>query len=140
MNREGVYRFLRSRGLRITPLKRRIVESFLEGGCCLSAGEVWASSGSPASFSSVYRCLTGLCEAGFLRPVNGPSGVVLYRRTRDFAPDHGHFRCRVCGLLAPVEEILPCVFIDAIEEKYGLSVQNWDFFLEGRCSLCSNRH
>jgi Fur family ferric uptake transcriptional regulator len=132
-----VFDYLRSRGLRITRLKEQIVQIFLDGGCGLSVTDVTGILRTEACVSSVYRCLAGLAEAGFLRHSLNSDGVVQYRCTSSFFPDHGHFHCEKCGGIIPVSSSLPDEFIKSIERSYGLTIENADLHLEGRCSRCS---
>ncbi len=136
--KEGMaYSFLRSSGLRMTPLKRKVVDLFLSGACGLSSGDVFAELEGNHDQSSVYRCLESLVKAGFLRHGLGRRGVVLYRCERKFFPDHGHFICRSCGETIPVENIFAANLIREIEINYGVKVNSVDFMLEGKCENCS---
>jgi len=133
------YTFLRKAGLRMTPLKRSIVDLFMSGGCRLSAAEVCRRTGCMNDRSTVYRCLRSLTDAGFLRHGLGSGGVVLYRCDRRFFPDHGHFRCGICGKTIPVENRSAGEFFREMESAYGVSIDSVDFMLEGKCAKCSKR-
>ncbi|HOP27584.1 MAG TPA: transcriptional repressor [Candidatus Sabulitectum sp.] len=137
MNEREAFEYLRLSGLRMTPLKRRIVRLFLSGGCGLSAGEVHSRFKGLYHQSSVFRCLKSLEEAGFLRPGLGSRGVVQYRCDRRFFPDHGHFLCRCCGDTIPLESALAGELVKGIEKVYGVEVSSIDFTLEGKCENCS---
>ena len=131
------YSHLRNSGLRMTPLKRKVVDLFLSGACGLSSGDVFAELGGNHDQSSVYRCLESLVKAGFLRHGLGKRGVVLYRCERTFFPDHGHFICRSCGETIPLENSFASDLIKEIESSYGVKVNSVDFMLEGKCENCS---
>lgn len=137
MRSTEVYSWLRQTGLRITPLKRMVVDIFLSGGCGLSAGEVFKKVSEFCDQSSVYRCLRSLTDAGFLRHSMGMRGVVLYRCERRFFPDHGHFHCHRCGETIPVESILADGFLKGLEQTCGITVDRFDFMAEGMCKKCS---
>ena len=136
MKTHAVYDYLRDSGMRITDLKRKVVTLFLSGGCGLSAGEVFQRVGEGYNRSSVYRCLGSLLDAGFLRHGNGKRGVVEYRCGRRFLPDHGHFHCRICGSVIPVDSSAAAKMIAGIEERYNVSIGTVDFTLEGKCGNC----
>jgi len=136
--REDVFDYLRGCGLRMTVLKRRIVQLFLDGGCGLSVSDITGSLTPRPSVSTVYRCLKSLTEAGFLRHNISCEGVVQYRCTGSFFPEHGHFHCEKCGGVIPVSSLVPEEFLKSIETTYGLKIQNADLHLEGRCSRCTN--
>lgn len=139
INRSETYGYLRNAGLRMTPLKKQIVELFLQGGCGLSMAEVSLALHDRYAPSSVYRCLRALTGAGFLRHSLNSEGVVQYRCTSPFFPDHGHFHCGRCGGVIPVRENLPAGFLKDIEKKYDLRIENTDLHLEGTCEKCSEQ-
>ena len=138
MKREDAYNFLRRSGLRMTKLKIEIVDLFLAGGCGLSVKGVMAGLPSSPDISTVYRSLSSLAEKGFLRHSVGPQGVVQYRCTSAFYPDHGHFCCLGCGGTMALGRQLPDTFLQLLETEYGVSVKSADFLLEGKCLKCRN--
>ena len=139
MNRNEIFRELRARGLRMTGLRMEIVEIFVSGGCGLSAREVRdAVSGEP-HISTVHRCLTSLENAGFLRRDRSFDGILRYRPSRAFYPDHGHFRCRNCGRVIPVNVSLPEEVLGELERKNHIRIGGADIFIEGTCNGCSIR-
>ena len=131
---------LREYGLRMTPLKREIVELFLGGACGVSLADVHRSLNTACNQSSVYRCLRSLAAADFLRHSIGRQGVVRYRCTEKYSVPHGHFRCSSCGGVLPVSVSgYSREFVKEIELKYGVLVENFDFVLEGRCPDCYSK-
>jgi Fe2+ or Zn2+ uptake regulation protein len=138
MDDEHAWSRLRDKGLRITPLKREIVGLFLSGACGLSAGEVLRQLSGTPHISSVHRCLRSLEQAGFLRPDRSEEGLLRYRCSSSFYPDHGHFRCRECGRRLPVEYSLPESFVRDMERSGGFKVAGSDLFLEGKCGRCTS--
>jgi Fe2+ or Zn2+ uptake regulation protein len=138
MNRERVWERLRGKGLRMTSIKKEVVQIFLDGGCGLSASDVLRRLSGNPHVSTVYRCLSALVEAGFLRPDRNDQGVLRYRCSSSFYPDHGHFKCQVCGRRQPVNYRLPDEFLRSIEKDFHLTIAGTDLFFEGKCSKCSN--
>ncbi len=138
MKRENAYNLLRRSGLRMTKLKKEIVDLFLEGGCGLSVKDVMAGIASSPDVSTVYRAVNSLTLKGFLRHSVGSEGVVQYRCTSTFYPDHGHFNCVKCGGTIAVRRKLPEDFLHVLEIEYGVSVKSVAFLLEGKCLKCRN--
>ncbi|MCK5037195.1 MAG: transcriptional repressor [Candidatus Sabulitectum sp.] len=138
MKREDAYNLLRRSGLRMTKLKIEIVDLFLEGGCGLSVKDVIARLASNPDVSTVYRAMSSLTLKGFLRHSVGSEGVVQYRCTSTFYPDHGHFNCVKCGGTIAVRRKLPEDFLHVLEVEYGVSVRSASFLLEGKCLKCRN--
>jgi len=136
VQKQKTHEYLRTTGLRMTILKSEIVDLFLEGSCGVSVNEVLANLRSKPNISSVYRCLEALEEKGFLRRGISPEGVVQYRCTSQFCPDHGHFSCTECGRILPVNKTLPDRFLKLIEQEYGVKIDYSDFLLEGKCINC----
>jgi Fe2+ or Zn2+ uptake regulation protein len=122
----------------MTGLKREIVDLFLGGACGLSVKGVMAHLPSSPAVSTVYRALSSLNKNGFLRYSVGPEGVVQYRCTSRYFPEHGHFCCTSCGGTIPVTRKLPEAFLDLLEQEYGVRVNSADFLLEGKCDKCRN--
>jgi Fur family ferric uptake transcriptional regulator len=136
VEKQEVYEYLRRAGLRMTSLKKAVVDLFLGGSCGISARDVLSSLGSIHDLSTVYRCLQTLAEKGFLRYSIGPEGVMQYRCTSLFYPDHGHFSCVCCGGTIHVNRILPEKFLKLVEEEYSVKIDSADYLLEGKCREC----
>lgn len=139
MDRSGVWNRLRNRGLRMTRLKKQVVGLFLNGGCGLSARDVLERLVCDTHISSVHRCLASLEKAGFLRPDRTGDGVVRWRCSRSFYPDHGHFTCGRCGRRFPVEYGLPEDFLRKVETAGNFRVAGSDLYLEGVCGECDSK-
>ncbi len=137
MDSAKIWSMLRGKGLRMTPLKKKIVELFLGGACGLSAADVKNSIGENPHISSVHRCLSSLEKAGFLRLDRNDDGVLRYRCSRTFYPDHGHFRCMDCGKRFPVRYTLPEDFVKKLEASGDFMVEGSDLLLEGKCCKCA---
>ena len=137
MNTSEIWIKLRNSGVRITPLKKQVVELFMRGACGLSAREVHDRLSCDPHISTVHRCLGSLEQIGFLRLERSFEGILRYRCSRSFYPDHGHFKCEMCGKRFPVSCKLPDEFIKMVENACSFQIVNSDFFLEGKCSKCS---
>ena len=137
MNVSGLLGKLRDSGLRITPLKKQVVKLFMGGACGLSARDVHDRLPGNPHISTVHRCLGSLKRIGFLRPDRSFEGILRYRCSRSFYPDHGHFKCEMCGEIFPVSCKLPDEFIKMVENTCSFQIVNSDFFLDGKCSKCA---
>jgi Fe2+ or Zn2+ uptake regulation protein len=139
MDTSLIWERLRNCGLRITPLKKQVVELFMNGACGLSASEIRNRLSCDPHISTVHRCVSSLVKVGFLRFDLNSEGILRYRCSRSFYPDHGHFRCHTCGKRFPVEFSIPEEFIDSVEKTFSFTIINSDFYLEGKCSICSKK-
>ena len=132
-----IWQKLREKGMRITPLKKQVIDLFISGACGLSARDVHDRLSTETHISTVHRCLSSLERAGFLRPDRNSEGILRYRCSRSFYPDHGHFKCAQCGRIFPVSRTLPEEFIRMVEKAGNFKIDSSDFFLEGTCRKCS---
>lgn len=139
MQYEDVWDTLRNNGLRITQLKKQVIRLFLEGACGLAAKDVLNSIPSSPHISTIHRCLSSLEAAGFLRRDRNSDGILKYRCSRTFYPDHGHFSCQECGKRIPVSISLPEEFLKEVERAGNFKIGNTDFFMEGKCVSCSEK-
>jgi Fe2+ or Zn2+ uptake regulation protein/O6-methylguanine-DNA--protein-cysteine methyltransferase len=95
-NKPDAGAFLRSRGLRVTPQRRAILDAFSNGAAeHLSADEIHARASAvipELGRGTVYAALAELTELGILAALGSPEPV---RYETNVAP-HQHFRCRLC--------------------------------------------
>ena len=127
---------LRRQGLRITPLKRRIIGLFEEGACGVSAGEVHGMLDAGSDLSAVYRCLASLEEAGFLRECMSGDGLRRYRLSGRWDDRHDHLSCARCGRVTRVPAEVSAPLRRKLEELYGFSIEHLDLRGEGVCPEC----
>ncbi len=127
---------LRRRGLRITPLKRQVVELFGGGACGVSAGEVHGMVRARSDLSAVYRCLSSLAEAGFLRESMSGDGLRRYRLSGRWDDHHDHLSCAVCGRTTRVPGEVSAPLRHRLEKTYGFRIEHLDLRGEGVCPDC----
>lgn len=120
----------------MTPLKRAVVGLFLQGACRLCASEVYDAIGSGHDLSSVYRCLTVLTEAGFLRVSRSADEVQRYRLAGSYDDGHDHFRCTRCGRTIRVDPVQRCSVRKKLERVYGFRIDSMDVHMDGICPGC----
>jgi Fe2+ or Zn2+ uptake regulation protein len=85
-------------------------------------------------FTTVYRALTRLRDAGLVAEINLPGAeCAVYEPT---APPHAHFRCIVCGRI----EDIPFTIADGISAQLasdsGLVIERTEVAFSGRCVEC----
>jgi Fur family ferric uptake transcriptional regulator len=91
--------FLRQKGLKQTGQREKILDIFLSNMKHVSADELHAMirrSDPRIGFSTVYRTLRLLTEAGLAREVNFGDGRARFERAFDKG-QHGHLICTNCG-------------------------------------------
>ncbi len=126
---------LRSRGLRVTPQRRAILDAFTHGPAeHLSADEVHARAAAAVpelGRGTVYAALAELTELGILSARGSPEPV---RYETNTAP-HQHFRCRLCLRLFDVDlEEPPTEALTA----GGYVVEHVTVSADGVCAECGD--
>lgn len=126
---------LRGRGLRVTPQRRAILESFVSGEDeHLSADEVHSRAAvvlPEIGRGTVYAALAELTEVGVLVARGSPEPVRYEMNTAA----HQHFRCRLCLRLFDVELPDPATSHLAAE---GFAVEHLTVTAEGVCRECAD--
>src|SRR3954447_12958254 len=124
---------LRTRGLRVTPQRRAILEAFSQRADeHLSADEVHARAAvvvPELSRGTVYSTLAELTELGLLAAIGSPEPV---RYETNTGP-HQHFRCRLCLRLFDVD--MPPPDTRALNAA-GFRVERVATSAEGVCTDC----
>ncbi|MEW1820371.1 Fur family transcriptional regulator [Arthrobacter sp. NPDC080031] len=95
--------------------------------------------GTPMGLSTVYRNLTGLCEAGVADVLRSPDGTALYHTCHSPQGIHHHLVCRSCGRTVELEltEADAALRTAAAERGFVQADPAWDVF--GLCAACSTQ-
>lgn len=127
---------LRGRGLRLTPLKRAVLETFQSGDCALTADEIGARVGVGIDRSPLYRCLASLEDAGILTHFYGADGARRYDPADEFGIHHHHLVCLNCSGVTRVEGCALGREIAAEATALGYEVREHEVVLKGLCPAC----
>ena len=121
--------------IRDTSQRKAIRQVLTEANRPLTPQEVLddAQSQVPGlGIATVYRTVTGLCEAGFLTTVELPGEPARFELSAK--KHHHHFSCRACGRVfelegcpADLKRLLP----------RGFSMEDHDVVLYGACRECN---
>jgi Fur family ferric uptake transcriptional regulator len=136
--REILIDFLRQRGLKQTGQREKILEIFLSNVKHISADELHAvirKSDPRIGFSTVYRTLRLLTEAGLAKEVNFGDGRARFERAFDKG-QHGHLICNNCG---KTEEFVIGTIDKAIRKvssSVGFKPQGQRLEVYGLCKKC----
>lgn len=141
MTPETYIKLLRSRGHRVTPKVRAVLDLFLERGSVLGPFEVrdrlqkrFKGIGLP----TVYRILEGLANCGILLAAPNEERQLRYFICRGMeAGHHHHFICLKCG---KVEEVNLCLMEEVeryVKRRLKARVLNHSLQIEGLCAKCA---
>lgn len=124
----------RSRGLKMTPQRRMIVEYLQTATHHPTAEEILTAVNRKfpmASRATVYNTLNWLKEAGMVREVYEGGSI----RFDPNAGHHHHFVCRGCGRVEDVEcELIGTPQVSALPGRQ--KVEQVEVTLRGLCAAC----
>jgi Fur family ferric uptake transcriptional regulator len=125
---------LRSRGYRVTPQRRLVLEAVGALGHA-TPDEVHARvAGSGMNLSTVYRTLELLEQLGMVTHTHLGHGAATYHAATEAA--HVHLVCRSCGAVAETSPALVADAIESIAEAHGFAVDVHHMAIFGLCSSC----
>ncbi len=133
--------FIRSRGLRQTPEREKIVAEIFRKREHFDVDELFLrllAQGKKISKASIYRTLPLLVDCGLIREVNFVDGHWHYEQIYG-QPHHCHLRCLSCGSIEEFEEPL----LEAVEGKlshsFGYQITNHVLEVQGYCPRCQEQ-
>ena len=132
---------LRRRGLRVTEPRRSILELAWSTHRHFTAEDLfrWARErDARASRATVYRTLALMVEGGFLAPLDGGRGQMLYEHILGHH-HHDHMICLECGRIIEFR----CDAIEKLQEeqarKHRFQLAGHSLTLEGYCAGCTRQ-
>jgi Fur family zinc uptake transcriptional regulator len=130
----------RTRGVRLTPLRRRVLELVWSGHKPLGAYEildVLRAERSGAAPPTVYRALDFLREHGLVHRIESRNSFVGC--ADPVTPHAGQFLiCRSCGLAAELNDQAIDAAIRKSAAKAGFAIGRRTVEIEGVCPNCRN--
>jgi Fur family ferric uptake transcriptional regulator len=131
--------FLRSRGMRNTVPRRRIVEQVFHRHEHFDAdtllAELAAAGSARVSRATVYRTLNELVEAGLLREMQ-LAGRTVYEHDYGY-PQHDHLYCQKCQKLIEFSSDEVKRIREAVAREHRFRSQGHRLIIYGVCAECS---
>ncbi len=131
---DAIWARLRQAGLRVTPLRRRLVTLFASAGHWYSPQELSAAAervGLRPGRATVYRLIDALMDAGLCKSYPQPSRMTRY--VFCLPEHHHHMICLECG---KVTDFATCK-VKPPDATFAVKEHAVDFF--GRCAVCQRR-
>ncbi len=131
---EAIWTRLRQAGLRVTPLRRRLVNLFASSGHWYSPQELSAAAervGLRPGRATVYRLIDALMETGLCKSYPQANRVTRY--VFCLPEHHHHMICLDCG---KVIDFATCK-VEAPDATFAVKDHAVDFF--GSCAACQKR-
>jgi Fur family zinc uptake transcriptional regulator len=126
------------RGVRLTALRRRVLEQILKAGGVVKAYDLihdLSSSDRNIKPPTVYRSLSFLLEQGFIHRIESLNGFVACNHPGEMH-DTLLMICDACG---SIQELHPTEISDALDHaaiQQGFAVEEKIVELHGRCRSC----
>jgi len=131
--------FIRERGLKSTRQRDDIARWFFGIKGHLNADQIYRAvkDVSPGiGFSTVYRTMKLLCEAGLVSERHFGDGEALYENV---ASHHDHCICTSCGRIIEFENPRIEELQESIAERFGFELRSHKMELYGLCAACRER-
>jgi Fe2+ or Zn2+ uptake regulation protein len=133
---------LRTKGYRITPQRRLLIEILLESTKALTAAEVWQLVRiryADISLDTVYRNLNVLTDIGIIIPITGNGKDGARYELLSSAKHHHHIVCVKCGVAQCLDycPIDPQFLMLLYSHGYQLLRHNIELY--GVCAACDGR-
>jgi Fur family zinc uptake transcriptional regulator len=127
-----------ARGLRLTPMRRRVLEILLEDHSALGAYDVLrrlTDEGGAPQPPVAYRALDFLVANGFAHRIEKKNAYVACT-----TPGSGHraafLICRRCGAVAELDASAATPMLEASAEGTGFAIDRAVIEIEGLCAAC----
>jgi Fur family transcriptional regulator, ferric uptake regulator len=130
--------FIRSRGLRQTPEREKIVAEIFRKKEHFDVDELFLrllAQGKKISKASIYRTLPLLVDCGLIREVNFVDGHWHYEQIYG-QPHHCHLRCLRCGTIEEFEEPLMAAVEGKLSNNFGYQITKHVLEVQGYCPRC----
>ena len=139
--REALERAARTRGLRLTPARVRVLELLSEAHRAMGAYELLdrlRAEGLGSQPPVVYRALDFLIEAGFAHKIERHNAYVACGHPGEPASDHAacFLICADCRTVAEIEDAALDLAVAQAAAQRGFAMRRTVLEIEGTCPSC----
>ena len=138
LEREALTRYLEDHHLKHTKQREAILEAFLETTGHVTSEDLYQrirGKHPNIGFTTVYRTMKLLCEAGLANERHFDGGVTRYEIQHEH---HDHLVCTKCGKIIEFECSMIESAQDEIAQRYGFRLLRHRHELYGHCSACQD--
>jgi Fur family transcriptional regulator, ferric uptake regulator len=127
---------LRSRGLRMTPQRQRVLDAVRQLGHATpeQVHSAVQQGADPVNITTIYRTLELLEELGLVTHTHLSHGAPTYHPADEH--EHIHLVCRGCGTVEAVDRDLLGPLAQDLKRQHGFDVDIGHVALFGRCVAC----
>jgi Fur family ferric uptake transcriptional regulator len=136
LEREALTRYLEDHHLKHTKQREAILEAFLEATGHVTSEDLYQrirGKHPNIGFTTVYRTMKLLCEAGLANERHFDGGVTRYEIQHEH---HDHLVCTKCGRIIEFECSMIESAQDEIARRYGFRLLRHRHELYGHCLEC----
>ncbi len=136
LERQALARYLEDHNLKHTTQRDGVLEAFLEATGHITSEEIYQrvkKKYPQIGYTTVYRTMKLLCEAGLANERHFEDGVTRYEIQQEH---HDHLVCVRCGKIIEFECSMIESAQDDIADRYGFRVLRHRHELYGHCSNC----
>lgn len=133
-------RYVRGRGLRMTPARRSVLEEIFSHHEHIDADRLHVAmqrKGIKVSRATVYRNLDLLAECGLVRKYRLDRHRVLYEHMHA-GMDHDHMVCRECGRVVEFMHREAREIHEQVSRAHGFDPDDLTVQVIGCCMTCKN--
>ena len=137
LERDALARYLEDHHLKHTKQREAILEVFLEATGHVTSEELHQrirAKHPNIGFTTVYRTMKLLCEAGLANERHFDDGVTRYEIQHEH---HDHLVCTRCGKIVEFECSMIESAQDQIAQRYGFRLLRHRHELYGHCPECA---
>lgn len=130
--------FMRSKGLRHTPQREKILDIFLSTERHLSCDELYdivKKKDPTIGYTTVYRAMKLFSESGLCGEIDFGDGVVRYEHKYGHQ-HHDHLICARCGSFIEVSDPKIEMLQDAMAKKHKFTPTRHKLEIFGLCRKC----
>jgi len=139
LERKALTRYLEDHRLKHTRQRQAILEIFLDATGHVTGDELFQrvrERHPNIGFTTVYRTMKLLCEAGLANERRFDDGITRYEIQHEH---HDHLVCTKCGRIVEFECSMIEAAQDEIAAKYGFRLLRHRHELYGHCPECRAR-
>ena len=136
VEREALARYLEGKGLKRTKQREAILDVFLEAKGHATSEQIFQrvrEDGSNIGYTTVYRTMKILCDAGLAQERHFDDGITRYEAAHEH---HDHLVCTSCGKIVEFECHEIELAQDRIATRFDFQVLRHRHELYGHCSQC----
>jgi Fur family ferric uptake transcriptional regulator len=141
MKKELLREKVKNSGLKDTPLRKDVLQLFINSNKALSSKEIIEKLGNKYDRVSIFRTISAFAHNGIIHSIPTSSDYIVYSLCRGDCGNKGHhdhhyhFICHKCGNIFCLNDF----DYEDIKLPRGYKTESVNIIFEGICKIC-NKH